>query len=149
MSYLERDEDVMRYQGQAFTWIGFDELTQYSTPFAWTYLRSRLRTTDQTLPLSMRGTTNPGGPGHGWVKRMFVDPAPANTSFPALDIDTGEVLRYPPTHEKAGRPLFRRRFIPASLYDNPTSYRILTTKPVFFLCPNLNDGSFWRRLDYR
>lgn len=119
MSYLERDEDVMRYQGQAFTWIGFDELTQYSTPFAWTYLRSRLRTTDQTLPLSMRGTTNPGGPGHGWVKRMFVDPAPANTSFPALDIDTGEVLRYPPTHEKAGRPLFRRRFIPASLYDNP------------------------------
>ena len=26
MSYLDRDLDVMRYQGQAFNWIGFDEL---------------------------------------------------------------------------------------------------------------------------
>ena len=28
MSYLDRDEDVLRYQGLAFSWIGFDELTQ-------------------------------------------------------------------------------------------------------------------------
>ena len=27
MSYLDRDEDVLRYQGLAFSWIGFDELT--------------------------------------------------------------------------------------------------------------------------
>ena len=119
MSYLERDEDVMRYQGQAFSWIGVDELTQYPTPFSWNYLRSRLRTTDPSLPLSMRGTTNPGGPGHGWVKRMFVDPAPANTTFPAVDIDTGKPLIYPEGHAKEGQPLFHRRFIPASLYDNP------------------------------
>ena len=26
MSYLDRDDDVMRYQGQAFNWIGFDEI---------------------------------------------------------------------------------------------------------------------------
>ena len=32
MSYLDRDEDVLRYQGLAFSWIGFDELTQWSTP---------------------------------------------------------------------------------------------------------------------
>ena len=32
MSYLDRDLDVMRYQGQAFNWIGFDELTQWATP---------------------------------------------------------------------------------------------------------------------
>ena len=31
MSYLDRDDDVMRYQGQAFNWIGFDELTQWPT----------------------------------------------------------------------------------------------------------------------
>ena len=29
MTYLERDEDVLRYQGQAFSYIGVDELTQY------------------------------------------------------------------------------------------------------------------------
>jgi hypothetical protein len=64
LTYLDNDKDVMRYQGQAFSYIAFDELTQYPTPFAWDYLRSRLRTTDPTIILSMRATTNPGGPGH-------------------------------------------------------------------------------------
>ena len=32
MSYLDRDDDVMRYQGLAFSWIGFDELTQWAGP---------------------------------------------------------------------------------------------------------------------
>lgn len=121
MSYLERDEDVLRYQGQAFTWIGFDELTQYSTPFAWDYLRSRLRSADPEMSknLAMRATTNPGGPGHGWVKRMFIDPAPAGKAFWATNIQTGETIVYPPGHPKAGQPLFKRRFIPARLSDNP------------------------------
>ena len=61
MSYLDRDEDVMRYQGLAFSWIGFDELTQWSTPFAWNYMRSRLRSVASDLPIFMRATTNPGG----------------------------------------------------------------------------------------
>ena len=43
MSYLDKDTDVTRYQGQAFNWIGFDELTQWSSPYAWDYMRSRLR----------------------------------------------------------------------------------------------------------
>lgn len=119
MTYLERDEDVLRYQGQAFSYIAFDELTQHSTPFAWNYMRSRLRTTDQSLPLFMRATTNPGGPGHSWVKRMFIDPAPAGKKFAATDIETGEPMVFPDGHEKAGQPLFYRRFIPASLKDNP------------------------------
>jgi hypothetical protein len=76
MSYLDRDDDVLRYQGLAFSWIGFDELTQWATPFAWNYMRSRLRSTAHDLPVYMRATTNPGGPGHQWVKKMFIDPAP-------------------------------------------------------------------------
>jgi hypothetical protein len=119
MTYLERDEDVMRYQGQAFSYIGVDELTQYATSYSWGYLRSRLRTTDPTLPLFMRATTNPGGRGHGWVKKMFIDPAPSNKKFAATDIETGQELTYPSGHEKAGEPLFYRRFIPANLRDNP------------------------------
>ena len=118
-TYLERDEDVLRYQGQAFSYIGFDELTQHATPFAWDYLRSRLRTTDPTLPVYMRATTNPGGPGHGWVKRMFIDPAPAGVPFPATSLETGEALTYPPGHAKEGQPLFYRKFIQAKLKDNP------------------------------
>jgi hypothetical protein len=124
MTYLERDDDVMRYQGQAFCWIGIDELTQYATPFAYLYLKSRLRSADPELKkhLCIRATTNPGGPGHHWVKKMFIDPEVPGKSFWATDVDTGEILRYPPDHEdptKRNKPLFKRRFIPALLKDNP------------------------------
>ena len=131
MSYLDKDDDVLRYQGQAFTWIGFDELTQWPTPTAWNYMRSRLRDASTgSGKVYMRATTNPGGPGHSWVKKMFVDPSSPNKGFPATDVDTGEELRYPEfyqsphpkagqPHPKAGKELFKRKFIPASLYDNP------------------------------
>ena len=122
MTYLEQEKDVLRYQGQAFTYIGFDELTQYPTPYAWDYLRSRLRAADSSLPVFMRGTTNPGGPGHGWVKKMFIDPAPANEAFWATDITTGNTLQYPKGHTKENEPLFKRKFIPAKLIDNPFLY---------------------------
>jgi hypothetical protein len=120
MSYLDRDDDVLRYQGQAFTWIGFDELTQWPTPYAWDYMSSRLRTVAQDLPLSMRASTNPGGPGHWWVKKMFVDPAPPGKAFWATDLETGEpVVDNDKDSSTYGQPLFKRKFIPASLKDNP------------------------------
>ena len=120
MSYLESDDDVLRYQGQAFSWIGFDELTQWNSPYAWNYMRSRLRTTtDSGLRLYQRATTNPGGVGHSWVKKMFVDPSPPNNAFWATDIDTGKVLEWPKGHTREGEPLFKRKFIPATLFDNP------------------------------
>jgi hypothetical protein len=68
-------------------------------------------------------STNPGGPGHNWVKKMFIDPAPWGTAFEAVDQETGEVLAYPKDHPKfAGQPLFHRRFIPGKLKDNPFLY---------------------------
>jgi len=74
LTYLERDQDVLRYQGQAFSYVAFDELTQYPTAFAFNYMRSRLRTTDTTLPIYIRATTNPGGSGHGWVIAVLTSP---------------------------------------------------------------------------
>jgi len=67
----------------------------------------------------MRGTTNPGGAGHQWVKKTFVDPSPPNRSFWATNVETGDVLTFPNGHSREGEPLFRRRFIPANLFDNP------------------------------
>lgn len=119
MSYLDRDQDVLRYQGLSFTWIGFDELTQWATPFAWNYMRSRLRSAASDLPVYMRASTNPGNIGHSWVKKMFIDPAPYGKAFWATDIETGEVMTFPKGHSKEGQPLYKRRFIPASLSDNP------------------------------
>lgn len=120
LSYLDRDDDVTRYQGQAYQWIGFDELTQWNSPKPWDYLRSRLRTSsDSGLQLFMRASTNPGGIGHHWVKKMFVDPATPGKSFWATDIETGHTLTWPKGHTREGEPLFKRRFIPSKLSDNP------------------------------
>lgn len=120
LSYLDREDDVMRYQGQAFNWIGFDELTQWSSPYAWNYMRSRLRTTsDSGLDLYQRATSNPGGPGHQWVKKMFIDPETPGKAFWATDLDSGEVIVYPKGHSREGEKLFKRKFIPATLFDNP------------------------------
>ena len=120
-TYLDRDKDVTRFQGQAFNWIGIDEITQYPTPYVWDYLRSRLRTTDDELRpnMSMRCTGNPGGVGGWWIKKMYIDPHEYNKPFPATDIETRQELLYPEGHEKARQPLFYRKFIPARLTDNP------------------------------
>ena len=98
--FLERDADVYRYQGQAYSWIGFDEITHLPTEFAWNYLASRLRTTDPDIVPYMRCTANPGGVGATWVKKRYIDPIPPNESFEGADGLT-------------------RKFIPARLQDNP------------------------------
>ena len=101
-------------------WIGFDELTQWASPYAWNYMRSRLRTTrDSGLKLYQRATTNPGGAGHHWVKKAFIDPSQPGKPFWAIDPETGETLRWPKGHSREDEPLFQRRFIPATLFDNP------------------------------
>jgi len=98
--YLDRDADVYRYQGQSYSWIGIDELTQYPTEFPLQYLQSRLRTTDSEIKTYIRCTANPGGVGGHWVKKRYLDPAPPNESFEGSDGLT-------------------RKFIPARLEDNP------------------------------
>lgn len=98
--FLERDADVYRYQGQAYSWIGFDEITHLPTEFPWNYLASRLRTTDSEIVPYMRCTANPGGVGAHWVKKRYIEPHEPNQSFKGADGLT-------------------RKFIPARLEDNP------------------------------
>jgi len=98
--FLERDADVYRYQGQAYSWIGFDEITHLPTEFGWNYLASRLRTTDPEITPYMRCTANPGGVGAHWVKKRYIDPNPPHESF-------------------KGEDGLSRKFIPARLDDNP------------------------------
>jgi len=98
--FLERDADVYRYQGQAYSWIGFDEITHLPTEFSWNYLASRLRTTDSEIVPYMRCTANPGGVGANWVKKRYINPCEPNNSF-------------------IGKDGLSRKFIPARLQDNP------------------------------
>ena len=105
--YAENMTDVLRYQGQSYTWIGVDELPQYPTPDVYNFLRSSLRSVDPEIPVFMRATGNPGNIGSQWVKEMFVDPAEPNKAF-NVSIDTPTGIRK-----------ISRRFIPAKLQDNP------------------------------
>ena len=98
--FLERDADVYRYQGQAYSWIGFDEITHLPTEFGWNYLASRLRTTHPDLKTYLRCTANPGGVGAQWVKKRYVEASEPNKTFKGTDGLT-------------------RKFIPALLQDNP------------------------------
>ena len=83
--FLERDADVYRYQGQAYSWIGFDEITHLPTEFGWNYLASRLRTTDPEITPYMRCTATPGGVGATWVKKRYIDQHPPKASFVGAD----------------------------------------------------------------
>ena len=98
--FLERDADVYRYQGQAYSWIGFDEITHLPTEFSWNYLASRLRTTDPTIQTYLRCTANPGGVGSHWVKKRYIESHEHNNTF-------------------LGKDGLTRKFIPAKLADNP------------------------------
>lgn len=71
--YCESDRDVYQYQGAAFSFVGWDELTQFGeTPYL--YLFSRLRRREGLpVPLRIRAGFNPGGIGHDWVRARFVD----------------------------------------------------------------------------
>tara|TARA_R110000823_G_scaffold151946_1_gene282895 strand:- start:122 stop:1060 length:939 start_codon:yes stop_codon:yes gene_type:complete len=66
----------------------------------------------------MRATSNPGGPGHQWVRRHFLDPSAPGEAFWATD-EYGETIQWPKGHTREGEPLFKRKFIPATLFDNP------------------------------
>lgn len=70
--YLEHEDDKYQYQGAAFHFVGFDELTQFSAS-QYLYLFSRTRRLKgSAVPIRVRGATNPGGRGHDWVKDRFL-----------------------------------------------------------------------------
>jgi len=105
--YAENLTDVLRYQGQSYTWIGIDELPQYPSEDIYNFLRSSLRSVDPEIPVYIRATGNPGNVGSHWVKKMFVDPGEPNASF---DVKVPTMV---------GEKIITRRFIPAKLQDNP------------------------------
>ncbi len=65
------DGDVLRYQGQEFDVIAIDEATQISE-YQFSIFKACLRGTKH-FPRRIYLTCNPGGIGHAWVKRLFID----------------------------------------------------------------------------
>lgn len=75
LGYCQSEGDVLQYQGQAYEVIGLEEATQF-TEFQYTALTESNRLSgnlkEDFVP-RMYFTCNPGGVGHGWVKRLFID----------------------------------------------------------------------------
>jgi phage terminase large subunit len=63
--------DELEYQGQEYDWIFMEEATQF-TESQFRTLGACLRGATK-IPRRMYLTCNPGGVGHMWVKRLFID----------------------------------------------------------------------------
>ena len=108
---MQHTKDRTNYQGKAFDFIGFDELTHFEWE-EYSYMMSRNRPTGPGTRVYLRATTNPGGVGHGWVKARFITPAP-----PGTPIEEECTVQMPDGTEKMLRRA--RVFIPSSVFDNP------------------------------
>lgn len=71
LGYCDNEDDVRQYQGQEYDVLFIDEATQLSeTQFKW--LNACVRGAGP-FPKRTYLTCNPGGVGHAWVKRLFID----------------------------------------------------------------------------
>ena len=95
--YCAGENDVYQYQSAEYDVIRFDELTHF-TENQYVYLISRVRGAN-SYPKQVKSTTNPGGVGHAWVKRRFIEPSVPCVSF-------------------IGDGGLRKIFIPSFLSDN-------------------------------
>ncbi|MBE5937696.1 MAG: Terminase-like family protein [Lachnospiraceae bacterium] len=107
--YMQYEKDWVNYQGKAYDFVGFDELTHF-TYKQYMNLMGRNRPTGSGTRVYIRATANPGGVGHGWVKNRFIDAAPAKTPIKSeyeVISPTGII-----------KLLRKRIYIPATVFDN-------------------------------
>ncbi len=71
LGYCASESDVLQYQGQEYDIIAIDEATQL-TEYQFNTLKACLRGAN-AFPKRMYLTCNPGGVGHAWFKRLFID----------------------------------------------------------------------------
>ena len=100
--HLKDDQAYTKYQGHEYQRILIEELTQVPDEKRYLQLLASCRSTVEGIKPQVFNTTNPGGVGHGWVKRRFIDPAIPNT--PIVDATSTR----------------SRIYIPAKIDDNPT-----------------------------
>ncbi len=107
---LQHEKDKYNWQGKAFDFIGFDELTHFTFD-EYIYLKSRNRPNGPGTRVYMRNTANPGGVGHAWVKERFI-----TAGEPLQTIWERVVVTYPDGHIE--RKWLSRCFVPSTVFDN-------------------------------
>lgn len=105
LGHLSDEKAYMKYQGHEYQRELIEELTQIPSEELYLKILSSCRSTNPKLRPRSMSTANPGGPGHFWVKKRFVDPASPGVQF---------------RDSVSGRT---RVYIPATVDDNPTLMR--------------------------
>jgi hypothetical protein len=122
LGYLEVWKDTERYQGRQWSRIAYDELGQLAEERCWLFLMSRNRSAHPGLFKGMRASANPGGAGHGWIKRRFITICPPD----------GEPVEFPdPENPAIG---LTRAFFAAKVEDNP---KLVVNDPLYIARLNL------------
>ena len=113
---------VKDYQGSAYHFIAFDELTQFSAQM-YLYLFSRCRRTKEDegrplIPLRIRSAGNPGGKSHLFVRNRFM-----SLDYAKQFLERKEAPYYSQTYwweDKETNQRFKRTryFVPARASDN-------------------------------
>jgi len=89
--YCEAEKDVYRYMSSEFQFVGLDEATQF-TEFQLRYLFSRLRRRIEIpVPMRYRLASNPGGPGHEFIRRRYIREAGERAFVPAKVADNPHI----------------------------------------------------------
>lgn len=105
--YCQTEDDLAQYQGQEYTWIGVDEVTQFPYENMLDKLNASIRSTDPLLPKHIRCTTNPNGPGRRWVKERFINLAPPGKTIKIVQ------------NTAIGEIYTTRKWLHSTIYDNP------------------------------
>ncbi len=72
LGYCDNEGDMLQYQGQEYDVIGFEEATNFHPDWI-TFISTCLRTTRTDFDTRIYYTANPGGAGHEFIKRRFID----------------------------------------------------------------------------
>jgi len=81
MAYCANEIDALIYQGQSYDVIFMEEATQF-TEQQMIWITSASRPTKEGFSPRVYYTCNPGGVGHTWVKRLFIDRQYRNSERP-------------------------------------------------------------------
>lgn len=71
LRHMRREDDYYNYHGHNYPWQGWEELTNWAMPDCYLLMFSCCRSDNVKVPLRIRSTCNPYGPGHSWVKNRF------------------------------------------------------------------------------
>ena len=72
LGYCDSDGDLLQYQGTEYDVIGFEEATHFKEEWM-VFISTSLRTTKKGFLPRIYYTCNPGGVGHAYIKRLFID----------------------------------------------------------------------------